>query len=68
MSGDSSNAKPNAILKVFDSTPTFVDFTRRVLGVPHSTIKARLDAEKEAKLTSKSSAFRVSGASSKRAD
>jgi hypothetical protein len=68
MSGNSSNAKPNAIPKIFGSTPTFIDFTRRVLSVPHSTIKARLDAEKEAKRISKVSASRVPGASSKRAD
>jgi hypothetical protein len=51
-----------------DFDPTFIDFTRRVLSVPHSVIKARLDAEKEAKRTAKASSSRVSGASSKRAD
>jgi hypothetical protein len=50
-----------------DFDPTFIDFTRRILSVPHSVIKARLDAEKEAKRSSKASASRVSGASSKRA-
>jgi hypothetical protein len=45
----------------------FTEFARRVISVPHSVIKARLDAEKEAKRTSKASASRVSGASSKRA-
>jgi hypothetical protein len=49
----------------------FKDFARRVVSVPYSTIKARLDAEKEAKRTAKASALprsssRASGASSKR--
>jgi hypothetical protein len=43
----------------------FQDFMRRLMAVPHSEIKARLDAEKEAKRTSKPSASRASGASSK---
>jgi len=46
----------------------FKDFARRVVSVPYSTIKARLDAEKEAKRAAKASSSRVSGASSKRAD
>jgi hypothetical protein len=41
----------------------FRDFARQILSVPHSEIKAQLDAEKEAKRTSKAS---VSRASSKR--
>jgi hypothetical protein len=32
---------------------TFKDFARRLFAVPHSEIKAVLDAEKEAKRTSK---------------
>ena len=44
----------------------FKDFARRVVSVPYSTIKARLDAEKEAKRTAKASFSRASGASSKR--
>jgi hypothetical protein len=44
----------------------FTDFMRRLVAVPHSEIKARLDAEKEAKRTSKASSSRASGASSKR--
>jgi len=40
-------------------------FTRRILAVPHSKIKAALEAEKAEKRTSlKRSASRVSGASS----
>jgi len=45
---------------------TFVNFTRRLLSVPHSEIKGKLDAEKKAKRTLKS-ASRASGASPKRA-
>ena len=33
----------------------FTDFMRRLVAVPHSEIKARLEAEKEAKRTSKTS-------------
>jgi hypothetical protein len=38
-----------------DFDPAFIDFTRRILSVPHSEIKAKLDAEREAKRTAKSS-------------
>lgn len=65
MSGNSSDAKPNAIPKIFESNPTFVDFTRRILSVPHSEIKAKLDAEKAAKGIAKS-ASRASGGRAKR--
>lgn len=44
----------------------FKDFARRVVSVPYSTIKARLDAEKEAKRTAKASSFRASVSSSSR--
>jgi hypothetical protein len=45
----------------------FTDFMRRLVAVPHSEIKAQLDAEKAAKQKAKSrSASRVSGASSKK--
>jgi len=43
----------------------FTDFMRRLVAVPHSEIKAQLDAEKKAKQrkrTSKTSASRVSPA------
>jgi hypothetical protein len=39
----------------------FTDFMRRLVAVPHSEIKARLEAEKQAKRTSKTSASRASG-------
>jgi hypothetical protein len=45
------------------------EFTRRILAVPHSKIKAALEAEKAVKRTSvKRYASRVSDASSKRAN
>jgi hypothetical protein len=43
----------------------FSDFTRRILSVPHSEIKAKLDAEKTAKRTPKS-ASPASGVPAKR--
>jgi hypothetical protein len=63
MSGNSDATKPNASLEIFD--PTFTNFVRRIIAVPHSEIKAKLDAEKQAKRTSKASASRVPGAPSK---
>ena len=64
MSGNSSNAKPSANSEIFD--PTFTDFVRRIVQVPHSEIKAKLDAEKEAKRLAKTSAFRVPAVQPKR--
>ena len=58
MSGNSSSSEPNA---------KFVDFMRRLIAVPHSEIKAKLEAEKKAKQASKVSRVRVSVSSSKRA-
>jgi hypothetical protein len=58
MSGHSKGDEPNA---------KFTNFMRRLVAVPHSEIKAKLEAEKEAKRASKVSSSRVSGASSKRA-
>lgn len=50
---------------VVGTTAALDQFTRRILSVPHSTIKAKLDAEKAAKRTSlKRSASRDSAASS----
>lgn len=63
MSGNSSDAKPSAKSETFD--PKFTDFVRRIVSVPHSEIKAKLDAEREAKRVSKR-ASHASGASSKR--
>lgn len=41
----------------------FTEFTRRLVSVPHAEIKSKLDAEREAKRTSKAS--RVPASSSK---
>jgi hypothetical protein len=46
---------------------TFKAFTRQLLSVPHSEIKAKLDAEKAAKRTPKGRASRVPGVPAKRA-
>lgn len=49
-----------------DEFDRFKNFLSRLVAVPHSEIKAQLDAEKTAKRKAKSrSASRVSGASSK---
>ena len=53
--------------EVVGTTKAFVDFTRRILSVPHSAIKAKLDAEK-AERTSKTSASRASHAPSNEAN
>lgn len=43
----------------------FVGFARQLIQVPHSEIKAKLDAEKAAKRTPKTAASRVPAVSSK---
>jgi hypothetical protein len=58
MSGNSSSEEPNA---------KFTNFVRRIVAVPHSEIKAKLDAEKEARQASKPSSSRALGVSPKRA-
>lgn len=50
MSGHSKD-EPSAESKIFD--PVFINFSRHILSVPHSEIKAKLDAEKAAKEASK---------------
>jgi hypothetical protein len=42
----------------------FAEFARRLFAVPHSHIQAQLDAEREAKRTSKASASHVPGVAS----
>jgi hypothetical protein len=44
----------------------FTGFMRRLMAVPHSEIKAKLDAEKVAKRKVKTSVSRASGAPSKK--
>jgi hypothetical protein len=48
MSGNSNSNDPHA-------TDKFVDFMRRLVKVPHAEIKAKLQAEKEAKRASRAS-------------
>lgn len=50
---------------VRDDSGTFVQFMRRLVQVPHSEIKAALDAKKEINRRSKSSVSRVPAAPSK---
>jgi hypothetical protein len=58
--------QPTASAKnVTGDSATFVNFTRRLMSVPHAEIKAKLDAEKAAKRTPKRSASRVPASSSK---
>jgi hypothetical protein len=74
MSGNSSDAKPSAkpnIVRpsadsVRGDSDTFVSFMRKLVQVPHSEIKAELDAEKEMRQVSKLPVFRVPRALSKR--
>jgi hypothetical protein len=49
---------------VSGNSDNFTSFMRRLIQVPHSEIKAKLDAEREAKRTSKS-VSRVPAAPSK---
>jgi hypothetical protein len=59
MSGNSSGREPNA-KSSSDEFEQFSNFARQILSVPHSEIKAQIDAEKAAKRTAKASS-RVSG-------
>jgi len=49
---------------VTGDSENFTNFMRRLVSVPHSEIKAKLDAEKQAKRTSKASASRGPAVSS----
>jgi hypothetical protein len=60
------NQPTSSAKNVTGDSATFVNFMRRLVAVPHSEIKAKLDAEKAAKRTSKS-ASRASGAPTKQA-
>ena len=59
------NAKSDSAKDVTGDFEKFKDFARQILSVPHSEIKAQLDAEKAAKRTPKSSSH-VSAAPAKR--
>jgi hypothetical protein len=52
--------------EITGNSGVFTDFMRRLVKVPHSEIKAKLDAEKKSKRT-KASASRASASSPKRA-
>ncbi len=58
------NVKSESAKDVTGDFEKFKDFARQVLSVPHSEIKAQLDAEKAAERTPKS-ASRVSVSRSK---
>ena len=68
--------KPTDLAKdVRGDSDTFIGFMRKLVQVPHSEIKAELDAEKAAKRRPRPftrmadiSSFRVPGAGSKRGD
>lgn len=47
--------QPNGATAPGSETSRFNEFTRRILAVPHSEIKEKLDAERAAKKTSKTS-------------
>jgi hypothetical protein len=57
--------KPQSASDVTGDFEQFKDFARQILSVPHSEIKAKLDAEREAKRTPKGHASRVSGVPAK---
>jgi len=56
--------EPSAKIDTGTFDPSFIDFTQHILSVPHSEIKAKLDAEREAKRTP-NTAFRASAVPSK---
>lgn len=58
--------KPNASAKIVSgNSENFTSFMQRLIQVPHSEIKAKLDAEREAKRTPKT-ASRAPGVSSRK--
>jgi hypothetical protein len=61
-----SNRPSTPAKEIVGNSDNFTRFMRRLVAVPHSEIKSKLDAEKQAKRTSKASASRVPAASSKR--
>jgi hypothetical protein len=60
-----ANIQTDPAKNVTGDSANFIDFMRKLMQVPHSEIKAKLDAEKEAKRTPKTSS-RVSAAPTKR--
>ena len=59
------NVKSETASEVTEDFEAFKDFARQILSVPHSEIKAQLEAERAEKRPSKS-ASRVSGVPAKR--
>jgi len=59
------NMKRDSAKDVTGDFEKFKDFARQVLSVPHSEIKEKLDAEREAKRTPRVRASRVSVSRSK---
>jgi len=57
----SNHPKPSA-KNVTGDFGKFKDFARRIVAVPHSEIKAKLDAEKLAKMRKRKTASRASSA------
>ncbi len=49
-----ANIPTDPAKNVTGDSATFISFMRKLISVPHSEIKAKLEAEKEAKRTSKS--------------
>jgi hypothetical protein len=65
MRGNSSSDQPNPKPETLHPTDTFIDFARRIIAVPHSELKAKLDAETEVKRALKPSVSHVPVVSSK---
>jgi hypothetical protein len=53
------NQPTDSAKNVTGDSATFTNFMRRLIAVPHSEIKAQLDAEKKAKRTSNRSSSRA---------
>ena len=67
--------KPDSAKNVRGDSATFTEFMRKLIAVPHSEIKAEMEAEKAVKRRPRPftrmadvSSFRVPGAGSKRGD
>ena len=58
------NQPNSSAFNVTGDSATFENFMRRHVSVPHTEIKEKLEAEKEAKRTPKRSASRVSASES----
>jgi hypothetical protein len=52
-----SNRPTTPAKEITGNSDNFTNFMRRLVSVPHAEIKAKLEAEKEAKRTSKSASL-----------